>query len=82
MTDSSIPDNEVLTDEQHMLAAAGAMAARRVSHEDLMAATACLRRAYQKELRVGQTSRAREINQLILGCYVAAIRVEDMEFPS
>ena len=80
MSNGSIPDSEVLSDEQqHLLVEA---AGRRVSHEDLMAATECLRRAYRKEVDADEWARAREINQLILGCYVAAIRVDDLEFPS
>lgn len=54
--------------------------ARRVSHEDLMAAATSLNAARDKEAAAGNQTRAREINQLALGCYMAAIRVEDLDF--
>lgn len=53
---------------------------RRVSHSDLMVAADRLSRAREKEQDAGHLSRAREINQLALGCFQAAIRVEGLDF--
>lgn len=54
---------------------------RRVSHDELMVAQDALGRARDLELAAGNVARGREINQLVLACFMAAIRVEDLEFP-
>ena len=54
---------------------------RRVSHKDLMTASRYLSAARDKEQVAGNPARAREINQLLLACFLAAIRIEDIDLP-